>query len=190
MKLFKITQAFLFATTAFAMVACAENEKDPKDVAEEHNEAKFDKVAEFDAQSVVNAYSSGLKEIRMADTAMVYATTPQIKALAQMLSETHKKLNAQLKDLADKKQITLPANITQSEADDIAKTRDKKRIEFDKDYASEMVSKHRDAISMYEKCAADCTDNDIKSWFASTLPELRSHLDMAMNAEAKIKAMK
>lgn len=189
MKLFKITNAFLLAA-ALSFTACLDSEKDPKDIAEEHNEAKFDKIAEFDAQSVVNAYSSGLKEIRMADTAMIYATSKEGKALAQMLSEAHKKFNAQLKDLAEKKQITLPADVTQSDIDEIAKTRDKKRIEFDKDYASAMVSKHKDAISMYEKCAAECTDNDIKSWFASTLPELRSHLDMAMNAETKIRSMK
>lgn len=191
MEMLKKGKVFLFAAVlALSFTACLDNEKDPKDVAEEHNEAKFDKVAEFDAQSVVNAYSSGMKEIRMADTAALYATSKEGKTLAQMLSEAHKKFNAQLKDLADKKQITLPTDITQSEIDEIAKTRDKKRIDFDKDYASAMVSKHKDAISMYEKCAADCTDNDIKSWFASTLPELRSHLDMAMTAETKIKEMK
>lgn len=192
MQLLKLSKTALLAILiSGGLMACGSDEnKEPKEVAEDHNDAKFDKVAEFDAQSVVDAYASGLYEIRLADSVKVYGTTSEAKTLAQMLYDAHTKFNGQLKGMADQKQISLPADISTNQADAIGKMRDKKRIDFDKDYASTMVSKHKDAIAMFEKCATDCTDGDIKAWFAGALPELRSHLDMAISAEDKIKAMK
>ncbi len=107
-----------------------------------------------------------------------------------MLQQGHSKLNNQLKDLAVKEQISLPSDITPEQQEKINKLRDEKRIEFDKEYAELMVNMHKDAISMYENCANECADQDIRSWFGSAVPELRKHLDMAMNSEQKLKAMK
>ena len=168
----------------------AETKTDTKEVAEDHNEAKFDKVAEKDAQRVVDAYAAGLYEIKLADTVSKYAVTKEAKNLAGMLAEAHSKINAELKGLADKKQITLPTDVTPDQAKKISEVREEKRKDIDKEYTSEMVSKHKESISMYEKCSTECTDADIKSWFGNTVPELRKHLDIAMSSEEKIKAMK
>jgi putative membrane protein len=46
-----------------------------------------------------------------------------------------------------------------------------------------MVEKHEAAIRMYEQSANDATDTDIKAYFTSVLPELRTHLDMAIKSK-------
>jgi len=188
----KIFIAPLLFGSLLTIGACnnAETKTDTKEVAEDHNEAKFEKTDEKDAQRVVDAYSSGLYEVRLADTVSKYAVSKEAKNLAAMLAAAHTKINAELKGLADKKQITLPTDVTPDQAKKIADVRDEKRKDIDKEYTSEMVSKHKESIDMFEKCSKECTDADIKSWFGNTVPELRKHLDMAMNSEEKIKALK
>ena len=184
------------AGSVFLFQACNSNtgeaNSNPKDSAEEHNEAKFDKLGEKDAQALVDAYSAGLMEVNMADTAKVYAKTTEAKTLAGKIAEGHTALNTQIRNLAEKKQVTLPPDISANDKEKISKMadHDKKNLSFDKDYAEDMVSKHKDAISLYEKCANECTDQDIRNWFASAVPELRKHLDLAMNSEEKLKAIK
>ena len=67
---------------------------------------------------------------------------------------------------------------------------DDKGKKYDKNFVSTMVDKHKEAIEMFNKCANDCTDADIKSWFASTVPALQTHLDSAMVLKDKIDKMK
>ena len=192
MKINKVFIAPLLFGSLLTIGACnnAETKTDTKEVAEDHNEAKFDKVAEKDAQQVVDAYAAGLYEIKLAETVSKYAVTKETKNLASMLAEGHTKINAELKDLAAKKQITLPTDVTPEQAKKIGEVSDEKRKEIDKDYTSEMVSKHKESVAMYERCSTECTDADIKTWFGNTIPELRKHLDMAMNSEEKIKTAK
>jgi putative membrane protein len=181
------------AGSLFLFQACNNNgqaDSNPKDSAEEHNEAKFDKLGEKDAQALVDAYTAGLMEVNMADTAKVYAKTTEAKTLAGKMAEGHTALNSQIRNLAEKKQVTLPPDISADEKAKISKMADHDKKSFDKDYAEDMVSKHKDAISLYEKCANECTDQDIRNWFASAVPELRKHLDLAMNSEEKLKAIK
>jgi len=192
MKISKALIAPLLFGSLLTIGACnnAEPKKDTKEVAEDHNEAKFDKVAEKDAQHVVDAYAAGLYEIKLAETVSKYAVTKEAKSLAGMLAEGHSKINAELKSLAAKKQITLPTDVTPEQAKKIDELSEEKRKDIDKDYTSEMVSKHKESVAMYERCSTECADADIKAWFGNTVPELRKHLDMAMNSEEKIKTAK
>jgi len=105
----KVFIAPLLFGSLLTIGACnnAETKTDTKEVAEDHNEAKFDKTDEKDAQRVVDAYSSGLYEIRLADTVSKYAVSKEAKNLAAMLGDAHRKINAELKGLAEKKQITV-----------------------------------------------------------------------------------
>ena len=186
---FKVSLAAF--TSLFLLSACQSTEnKDPKNVAEEHNEAKFDKVAEKDAQSVVEAYTIGLYEIRMADTVKKYGTSAGIKSMAAMLGDEHSKINDELKVLAAKKQITLPTDISSNQLSNIKELGNENRVDFDKKYANIILNNHKDAVSMFEKYAEECTDKDIKKWFATALPELRNHLDMIMTNERKMKEIK
>jgi len=188
----KVFIAPLLFGSLLTIGACnnAETKTDTKEVAEDHNEAKFDKADEKDAQRVVDAYSSGLYEVRLADTVSKYAVSKEAKNLAAMLADAHRKINAELKGLAEKKQITLPTDVTPDQAKKIGDLRDEKRKDIDKEYTSQMVSNHKESIDMYEKCSTECTDAEIKSWFGNAVPELRKHLDMAMTSEQKLKAMK
>ena len=68
--------------------------------------------------------------------------------------------------------------------------RDEKKLAFDRNYASVAVTKHNELLNIYEKCANDCEDADIKIWFKNASADLLTHLSMAKSVEEKLKTMK
>jgi putative membrane protein len=155
----------------------------PAKAAEEQNDQKFSKADEKDAQLIVDAWLGSSFEMRMADSAKKYVSTDEGKRLAGMLADAHANINSRIQQLAADKQITLPTDITDDQKKKIEAIKNNKAKDFDKDFAKAMVDKHEDAIKMYEKSANDATDADIKAYFTSTLPELRTHLDMATKSK-------
>jgi putative membrane protein len=178
----------LFAAAAIA-VSCnnsntnnAANE-DNKKAAEERNDAKFDKQGEKDANFVTDIQDINLAEQNLSQLAESRATNKEVKELGAMMQSAHKKAYDELASLAAKKNISVPSAMSKSAKDDYDKLNDKAGKDFDKEYADMMVKGHKDAIDKFEKATKDLTDPDLQAWAANTLPELRKHLDHAMNVQ-------
>lgn len=157
------------------------NTTDPKDVAEEHNDAKFHKDAEKDAQFMVDAAEINLNEIKLGNLVQTKSASKQIKDLGKMMVTDHTKNLEELKKLASSKNVTLPESVTEKGMDEYNKLNEKTGRDFDKKYAEMMVDGHKEAIKKFEKCEEDCTDSQLKNWAIKTLPALRSHLDHSMS---------
>ncbi len=186
-----LNTAILCLGIAVATTSCSNNEnKDSKEVAEEMNENKFDKEEEKAADKLVHAYSANMFEIKAAENASANASTPEVKKLSMMLVEAHTKMNADVKMLADKKQISLPTDLTEDQKKDLEKLAEKTGLDYDKAFTEKMKNKHEDAVNFYEKTAEKCDDVDIKNWAATTAPEVRSHLDMVLVTENALKDKK
>ncbi|UAY51087.1 DUF4142 domain-containing protein [Ferruginibacter albus] len=165
-----------------------ENTVNTKDTAEAKNDAKFDKVGEKDAQALVDAYAASTFEQRVSDTVKMYSSNADVQSIAGTMADAHSKLNMKIKGLADKKGVSLPADITPEQADKIMKWKEQKdKAERDKGYVSDLVSAHKDAIDLFQKSAQNCTDPDIKALFSDALPELQHHLEMATALHDKMK---
>jgi len=154
-----------------------EKTEDTKEVADEHNDAKFDNAKENDANFLVSAAEINLEEIQLGRLAQSRGTTSHIKELGKMVETEHTKALADLQALAAKKQITIPTTITNNGMDANKKLMETKASNFDKEFADMMVSGHKDAISTFEKASTDAQDTEIRNWAASMLPALRLHLD-------------
>lgn len=189
----KIKTVFLCLTLAiFILLGAAscnnDNNKkaeDTKDVAETHNDAKFDDKKEKDAQFLVNAGEINLEEIKLGELAQQNAKIVDTKELGKMMVDAHKKAWADLTELAKKKNVTLPAAATDKANDAYKKLSDKSMTKFDKEYCDMMVDGHKDAIAMFEKASNESADADIKQWATAMLPELRTHLDHALACQKK-----
>lgn len=165
-----------------------EKEPDAKEIADEHNDAKFnDSSLEKDADYISDAYSSGLCEIEAAKRAKEYASAKQTRDIASDLIAAHVKLNDQLQVLAKAKQVSLQNTLTAEQLEDLKKHSDQKGVEYDKAYLDGVISKHEKSIAMFEKAADKSEDADVRKLFSNALPELRNHLDMAMNTKNKLK---
>lgn len=175
-------------TTVLLMASCGGNQKpeDTKEVAEEHNEAKFDnKEGEKDASFLVNAAEINLEQILMGQLVQLKGSTTHVKELGKSIEATHTKLAGELSILAQSKTITLPTSSTEDTREANKELNEKSGIEFDRAYADRMVSEYKDAIAAFEKVAAEGTDTEIKNWATATLPDLRKQLDLAIECQKK-----
>jgi putative membrane protein len=171
------------------MNACDENVKketdDSKDKAEEHNDAKFDKTEEKDAQFLVDATEIAMMEIQMSELAENQGSAEDIKELGKMIKEDHSKSLKEIQKTASAKMITIPNEITAKGKESYDKLLHKTGSDFDKAYCDEMVENHKSAIEKYEKAASNLKDSEIKNWANTQLATLRSHLDKSMDCRDK-----
>lgn len=161
------------------LVSCNNQQaNDSKAVAEERNEENFDdRRQEKDASFLVNAAEINMEEIQLGKLAQQMGRSSDIREMGKVMETAHSKSLADLTALAKSKQIAIPTSATENSQEAYRKLSDKSGDDFDKEYADLMVSKHKDAIDIFEKASSDCEDADIKKWATTSLPGLRTHLD-------------
>lgn len=160
-------------TTGFA-------QKDSKKVAIKENEKKMETTKmEADAEFVVNAVDAGQFEILASELAKMKSTSQKVKDLASQCSMDHTKANFELKNLAMKKNITVPAKISDKYQKKFDYLNKEKSADFDKEYLREMVSTHKEDVELFQKEADKGKMAELKSWAAGKIPLLKKHLEMA-----------
>jgi putative membrane protein len=165
----------------------ANNDGDSKKMAEDHNDAKFAKAGEKDAQFLVDAATLNFNEIQLGNLAETKAVQLDVKNLGKMLQDDHSKAQSDLISLAQKKGISIPTTTPNESMSEYNDLKDKNNKDFDSKYIDMMVKGHTDAISKFEKATTDCEDADVRDWATKMLPKLREHLDLAMNCQTKLK---
>lgn len=178
-----------FVITISLITSCSPKPKheDTKEVAEEHNDAKFDNnKMEKDAQFLVNAAEINLEEIKLGQLAQQRGNSMHIKELGKMMVDEHTKSLRDLTALANRKVITVPSSTTDDAQDAYKNLNDESGNDFDKTYANLMISEHKEAIEYFEKAYKETNDSDIKNWIMATLPALRTHLDHSIVCQKKM----
>lgn len=133
-----------------------------------------------------DAAEGGMAEVEMGKLAVKNAQDPEVKKFAQMMIDEHTKANAELKALAAKKNVTLPADAA-SYKSDIDSLAGAKGAQFDQDYVSMMVDDHEATIADFETQANKSSDPDVKAFAAKSLPVLKKHLDAIKAIQARMK---
>jgi len=169
--------------------SCSQKPKsgDTKEIAEEHNESKYDHSdREKDAQFLVNAAEINLEEIQLGQLALRNASTVEVKELGKMMADEHTVCFEGLKKLADKKLITIPLTPTEDDKEAYEKLSTLTKTDFDKIYTDKMVKGHKAAIALFEKELKESIDTDISAWAKATLPDLKRHLQHAISTQEKL----
>ncbi len=171
----------------FILNACGGNPDDPKEIAEDQNEEKFDdRKSEKDADFLVEAAEINIEEIKLGELAQERGMTADTKALGKMMVTEHTAALKELKTLAANKSISIPEVLTEDGQDAWDDLNDEKGIDFDKKYANMMVKGHKSAIRKFENASSNAEDGDIRNWASSMLPGLRTHLEHAEACEEKM----
>ncbi len=124
------------------------------------------------------AAEDNISEVMLGKLAATRALRPQVKSHAAQMVEDHSAAYQELKALAAKKNVSLPAmldNDRQKKCDAITKMKSDK---FDKKYPKCMVKDHEKAIKLFKREAKEGSDADVKKWAADKLPALEKHLAM------------
>jgi predicted outer membrane protein len=128
-------------------------------------------------------HMSHLHEIEMGKMAEQNGSD-KIKSYAKTLETDHQDADKKVKDLAQKKNITLSDTVKNPEMQqrmDQAKQRfsSMKGPEFDRAFASRVSMEHKRMISMAQSWKQDCKDQDVCSLIDGLLPKLQQHAQMA-----------
>ncbi|MCM5682719.1 DUF4142 domain-containing protein [Schlegelella sp. S2-27] len=133
-----------------------------------------------DQNFLTGAATAGLLEVAAARAAAQKATHAGVKAYAGMLLKDHTATNAELRALAAKKQLDLPAEIGAGQAPTLAALTNASGAAFDRMFVQTVVSAHRSDIALFEQAARDARDADVRAFAGKALPKLREHLSAAL----------
>jgi putative membrane protein len=137
------------------------------------------------ATFVKSAAEGGQAEVQLATTAESKATNSEVKSLAETIHHDHEAANAELKTLAEKKNVTLPTAVSKTHQATANRLSKLSGAAFDKAYVDEMVKDHRADIATFQKHKTDA-DPDVAAFVTKTLPTLQNHLTMALNAQKAV----
>ena len=132
------------------------------------------------------AATGGMMEVELGNIAQKKAKSQPVKDFGKMMADDHTKVNNNLKDIALKKNIDIPASITDDQRKDIDKLSKKSGDDFDKAYVNMMVDDHKKDIEEFKKALGKVSDNDIKNFITNTLPILQKHLNAIESIKSKM----
>jgi putative membrane protein len=175
-------------------ISCKQEAKpaDPKEVAEEENEARFEEAenAEDIAESLVDAAEFDLTQRELGKLAQVNGASADLKSLAKMMETHHDESFKDLSALAKSKAVSVPTAITedgQKEYDDLKKVEAK---DFDKQYLNDVLKDHKKAIDDFSKEAQRTTDVEVKAYLERKVTSLTGHHKSAEDLASKLNIKK
>lgn len=162
---------------------------DSKEVAEDMNDKKLDSATDMkgDAEFAVKVADAGMLEVALGKLALKNASSPKVKEFAQMMIDDHSKANAELTEAAKKKNISLPAAMSDKCQKIYSDLSAKKGKDFDKDYMSAMVDGHKDVLDAMKTEADKGADADLKAWAGGKVATVQHHLDVAKSTNDMLK---
>ena len=105
----------------------------------------------------------------------------QEKTFAAMMIKDHTKTSDELKALVKSGDVKaeLPTQLDSSHQSKLDKLGGYKGDDFTSEFASQQVSAHKDAVSLFERHAKGGDNPKLKDWAGRTLTALQHHLEMA-----------
>jgi len=163
----------------FGVTACNNNHADSTEQAKDVNKERFDTPMQKDALFCTEAAAAGLMEVQLGELAMSKSGTQTVKDFGRSMKDDHTTANNELKDLASKKGIAIPATLDEKGQDAYDDLNKKSGAEFDKAYMDQMVKDHEMVVRKFREEADAGEDAEIKAWASSKVPVLEHHLQMA-----------
>jgi putative membrane protein len=136
-----------------------------------------------DAEFVQHATAGGKKEVASATFAVLTASSPDVKTLANRLVKDHTSANEELYRMASAKKFTSTETRPSTKSEP---WRTETGASFDRAYVEHVIDEHEDAIELFEEQSAKGTDAELKAWAEAKLPTLREHLKMARDLKSKL----
>jgi putative membrane protein len=127
---------------------------------------------------VQEAAISDMFEIQSSKIALEKLSGPE-KDFANHMITDHTKTTTELVGAAKNANVPIPAALDSSHQSMMDKLNSLNGDDFRKQYFSDQVSAHKDAVSLFERYGKGGENSNLKDWASTTLPTLQHHLDMA-----------
>jgi putative membrane protein len=134
-----------------------------------------------DSKFVKDAALGGMAEVELGKLATQKASSDAVKQFGQKMVDDHSKANDQLKEIASKENISIPASLDSKHQSRIEKLSKLSGPDFDKAYVKDQVKDHKKDVSQFKNEAESGSNPNIKQFASTTLPTLQEHLSMAQD---------
>lgn len=131
------------------------------------------------SQFLVDAYRDGLAEIQLSQLALQKTANADVRNFAQRMVDGHTRLNGQIAQLAQRKNITLPTELTAEQQALAARLSGLSGDEFDRAYMAANVAAHETDVTAARLQATGGDDPDVSTLADAGLPILKIHLAAA-----------
>ena len=155
-----------------------------------------DAISAGDKDFVEDLAIAGKAEVEIGQMAMERAASAEVKQFADMMVKDHAKAGDELKQVAMRHSIPVPAALDPPHQELKTKLSNLKGAEFDREYMNAMVDGHETVVDRLQTRASEdrfgddkgavkpeSSDNpveaDLNQWAAAALPTVRHHLDEA-----------
>jgi putative membrane protein len=137
---------------------------------------------------LADAMRENLLEVQACNLAFERATREEVKAFCQKMIDEHSRIGRLIEELAGKKQIQLPNDVTAKQRAELEKLSQFSGEEFDRRFAGFNVREHEHEIRHYEEQAQQSTDPEVKGFAERGVKLLSRELEMAKKLEQALQA--
>lgn len=138
-------------------------------------------VSAQDKRFVKAAAQAGLSEVQEGQLAQQKGDE-SVKSVGTRMVTDHTKANDQLKTLAQTEGVNVPDAVNAKQSAQLQKLQGMSSSQFDHSYLADQKQAHLKAIKLFQKEAQSGTDPELKSFAASSLPMLQTHLSIIKSA--------
>ena len=107
---------------------------------------------------MTEAAQGGMAEVELGKLASTRGQSAEVKQFGQKMVTEHTRANEELKALAAKKNMTLPAAVSNDQKEDIDELSKLSGAEFDKEYVRMMVEDHQKDVNSFRAQSQNVTD--------------------------------
>ncbi len=125
------------------------------------------------------AAQGGMAEVNLGQLAQQKGSSDTVKSFGKRMVDDHSKANEQLKSVASKDNIQLPASVDAKDQATYDRLSKMSGAAFDRAYAQDMVKDHQEDIAEFQKEANSGKNPDVRNFAQETLPTLQEHLKLA-----------
>ena len=132
-----------------------------------------------DARHLKRLAEANLAEIEAGKLAAQKATSAEVKGFAQQMVNEHGKQLAEIRKLAQAKNVELPAAPDAKHKRALENLQALSGADFDRRYLRMQLADHRDASRLVERTAKHAADADLKAAAQKAAPAIQEHLKRA-----------
>ncbi|MFN6943898.1 MAG: DUF4142 domain-containing protein [Cytophagaceae bacterium] len=147
-------------------------------------------MSDDDRDFLQEAAKRNLYDLELARLAQERAVTEDVKQFAQNILNEHGKVQEELKQFAQQRNVMLPDSIDSDQRNNLSDLAQKEGFEFDTEFMDKMVERHNETLDRFESKAEDAEDPQLREWAQNTVPTLRNHKHEAENVEAVVERKK
>ncbi len=125
---------------------------------------------------IKKAADGGMTEVELGQLAAEKGGSSDVKDFGNEMVKDHTKINDNLKEVAGKLNVQVPAAVSAKHKATIDKMSGMSGADFDSAYVKEMVKDHKKDIAEFEEASKEVKNDDLKKFIDDSMSMMKDHL--------------